>query len=471
MARRYMPTSAQAIDPKAINGMFELAQASLCAPFELVGRFAVVTICGPLVQHGPAEFDDYDSIGKRVQAAIASPASAVILRINSPGGDAQGVFELARLIRASAGPKKIIAFADRMCASSAYAIASAADEIVIGDTAVVGSIGIYQPMVDTVAQDRAMGINFKVIASGTRKADGNQHVAITGDAEARIQADVDQLAAIFFATVNELRGTPVDALKALEGVTRIGVRAIADGLADRISTWADLTSDAPAASKPAEDNMDKEEARKALKAASDKDGGEWAKRALKAMDEDEKKEDDEKKALAAKAAEDEGKKKDEEKKDADAKASAMIASASGDTAKAMLALAAKVHQMEANEARREDEKAKAALFAKRPDFSEAVRATLAQLPIASVASAVETWPLAEGFAFPVAGAGNVAGTQGKGKVAPQATTEEAALIASAMGGSTIDTGVHLEGRTLNIGLMTPAQALEALARTDKELGR
>lgn len=468
MARRYMPTTAQAIEPKAINGMFELSVASTLPPFELVGRFAVVSIEGPLVQHGPNECDDYDSIAKRVQAAIASPASAVILRIRSPGGDAQGVFDLARLIRSSAGAKKIVAFTDRMCASSAYAIACAADEIVLTDTAIVGSIGVYQPMVDTVAQDRAMGINYKVISSGARKADGNSHVAITDEAEARVQSDVDQLASIFFATVHELRGTSVDALKALEGVTRIGVRAVADGLADRISTWADLTSDAPAASQPNEDNMDKEEARKALKAASEKDGGEWAKRALSAMEDDEKKDDEKTKAAAAKAAEDDAKKKEDEKKDADAKAQALLAS--GDTAKAMLALAAKVHLMEANEARRTDEAAKAALFAKRPDFSDAVRATLAQLPLAAAAQAVETWPLAPGFAFPVAGAGNVAGTQGKGKTGPQATTEEASLVAAAMGGAMLETGVELQGRTLNIGLMSPAQAAEALARTNKELG-
>ena len=147
MARRYTPPSdrAQAIEPKAFGMMFELPERPKSEPFEIVGRFAVVSVCGPLVQHGPSWWDNYDAISERVQAALASPCEAVILRIDSPGGDASGSFDLAREIRAMA-TKKIVAFTDTMCASAAYAIACAADEIVVSRTATVGSVGCAKPV-------------------------------------------------------------------------------------------------------------------------------------------------------------------------------------------------------------------------------------------------------------------------------------------------------------------------------------
>ena len=477
MARRYSPAidRHQAILPQAAGMFFEIfAQRS--TPFEMVGKFAVVSISGPLVQHGPSVWDNYDAIGDRILAALVSPAEAVILRIDSPGGDAPGSFELAKAIRSMAGSKKLIAFTDTCAASAAYAIASAADEIVIAPTAQVGSIGIYQPLVDTTAQDRALGVNYELVISGARKGDGNPHVAVSDGARARVQADVDQLAGIFFATVNELRGMPLEALAALEGSTRIGSRAVEDGLADRVATWAELTTDVAAASITTEvTTMDKAEHVKALRAAAEKEGGEWAKRALKAIEIGSDEEGDEEK-VEKKDKEEAGGKKAEDKSE-DCKAEEKMddkkeeKEEKGESSKATLALLKRVHALESAAAKKEEDAARSDLLLKRPDFSEQIRKTLATLPLSAVRDAVENWPQGHGTALAPASAASSHGTVGKGQnVAPRATeADEDEYIARRMGQSMATTGIrHTQGgRTLELGTMTPAQAREHLAKISK----
>lgn len=466
MPRRYTPPTEkpQALEPKAFGAIFDLQDRSE-EPFEIVGRFAVVSICGPLVQHGPSFWDNYDAIGDRVKAALASPCEAVILRIDSPGGDAAGVFDLARSIRSQA-TKRVIAFTDTCCASAAYAIACAADEIVVSRTAVVGSVGIYQPLVDTTAQDRALGVNYQLVSSGSRKGDGNPHVPITDGALARVQADVDQLAALFFETVTELRGLSAEALVALQGSTRIGDRAVSDGLANRIATWAEVTKDVAAASAKTEDVMDKEELRKALKAAAEKDEA-WAKRALKAMDEEpgENNETGKEKDTGkekAKAAEEE-KKKDEEVK-------ALAASTSAQASN--LELVKRVHALESERAKEREDKARAELLAQRPDFSDQVRKSLASMPLVHVEDAVKNWPVAPGTQMPSAAAASARGTVGSGQIVDPRVVDDDDddFIARRMGQSKASTGIKKkrDGRELELGVMTQAQAREHLAKLQKE---
>jgi ClpP class serine protease len=95
---------------------------------------ATLTIEGPLYQRavsmcGFALADGYDAIEARASAAFAdSKAGAVLMAIDSPGGDAAGVMELAdRLASMSADSgKALIAYASESAASAAYWLASSA---------------------------------------------------------------------------------------------------------------------------------------------------------------------------------------------------------------------------------------------------------------------------------------------------------------------------------------------------------
>src|SRR5690606_6843307 len=77
------------------------------------------------------------------QIAVESPeVRAVLLDIDSPGGAVTGLADAADIIFAARGEKPIAAFASGHFASGAYWLGSAGGEVVVSQTAVVGSVGV-----------------------------------------------------------------------------------------------------------------------------------------------------------------------------------------------------------------------------------------------------------------------------------------------------------------------------------------
>ncbi len=203
---------------------------------------ACVEICGPLTQHFTFGLDSYDAIGARFQRAAATDAHTVLLKISSPGGDVHGVFELARAMRAGAAAagKRLVAYVDGTAASAAYALACAADEIIVPATGCVGSIGVIDTLSSLARQDAAMGVDVALVTSGARKADGNPHAPLSDASLAACQQHVDELAAVFFDWVADRRGLDLKAISGFEGGIFIGERAIAAGLVDSVDDYQAL---------------------------------------------------------------------------------------------------------------------------------------------------------------------------------------------------------------------------------------
>jgi ClpP class serine protease len=477
---RYAPPKGPvAIAPKAWGADFFFFESAAQPIFTLEGPYAVVEVAGPLSQHEGFCFDSYDEIRSRLASALESEAPQVCLRIDSPGGDYTGAIELSRDLRAmaAAAGKRLVAFTDGQALSAGYAIACAAEEIVSTDSAAVGSIGVWAPLVDLTAQDAMFGAKVMIAASGVAKSDRNPHVGITDEAFARLQAQIDEQAALFFDLVSECRGLPISKIKALDGAELFGQRGIAAGLSDRlVNSWsAFLTSQGtPMATKASK----YDEAMGALKRAAegDDEDAKKAKKALKALEEpteDEKKKDDDDKAAAAAAAEAKSKseaddkEKDEKKKDEEAKAMAHNAVA---LAKEVATLKAAEATRVAAEAKAAEDTQRAALFAQRPDFSEAQKKTLAKMPLADVDDAVKNWPKAT--ALPGSAAAAMTPTLGRERQAyePTLSAEEQALLAgsdpSRKAAATAPT--QLRGTGFHVNYTDPKVALARLAELEKE---
>ncbi len=207
---------------------------------------AIVTVRGPLAQRAWSCWmfagDGYDAILSRVRSALTDPLiDAVVLRIDSPGGEVAGCFELVRAMRAARAEhdKPLIAYVDECACSAAYALACACDEIVCPDTGAVGSIGVITAVCDESGALALEGVKVAVITSGAAKADGHPALPLTEDARARIQADVDYLAGLFADEV--AAGRPLTAKNALSLEARVlrGAQALEAGLADRVGNFAD----------------------------------------------------------------------------------------------------------------------------------------------------------------------------------------------------------------------------------------
>ena len=91
---------------------------------------AVIPVHGTLVRRSmgldaASGLTSYGEIGARLDAALADPQVAgILLDIDSPGGEAGGVFELAERIRAANAIKPVWAHANDSAYSAAYAIAA-----------------------------------------------------------------------------------------------------------------------------------------------------------------------------------------------------------------------------------------------------------------------------------------------------------------------------------------------------------
>ena len=77
-----------------------------------------------------------------LERLAGSPAKAVIVHINSPGGTTAGSEELHRSLLALKSKKPMVVVVDGLAASGAYIAAIAADHIVSQETSLVGSIGV-----------------------------------------------------------------------------------------------------------------------------------------------------------------------------------------------------------------------------------------------------------------------------------------------------------------------------------------
>jgi ClpP class serine protease len=237
-ARRYERRGYLAIEPQALLDLFFVGPD--CPENEELPQATVVRVRGPLDQHDEGWFDSYEAITARVAAACESSAPAIVLLMDSPGGEASGVFECARNLRAMADMrgKRLIAYVEGHACSACYALACGAHEIIIGDTSLVGSIGILSTRDDISAANMARGINVAFIASGARKADGHPEQPLSEAEVAAAQKTVDSLALVFFELVAEMRGMSVDDVAGLQAGVLHGQSAIDARLADSMQSYS-----------------------------------------------------------------------------------------------------------------------------------------------------------------------------------------------------------------------------------------
>jgi len=211
---------------------------------------AVIPIDGPIFRRANlfTEISGATSteiLATDLQSAIDnSLVRRIVLEIDSPGGEATGIAELAAMIHAS--PKPITAYVDGIGASAAYWLAAAAHEMVVSSTALVGSIGVvasYRPETDGP---------IKVIST---QSPLKQASPDTKAGRAETQRVIDELAAVFIADVARYRATdPETVMRDFgRGGLLVGAAAVAASMADRVGTFESLFTDTdrPSVRRPA----------------------------------------------------------------------------------------------------------------------------------------------------------------------------------------------------------------------------
>ncbi len=132
-------------------------------------------------------------------------AQAVVLRINSPGGSpvqAGIVYDEIKRLKALHG-KKVYAVVEEICASGAYYIAAAADEIYVDKASIVGSIGVLMDGFGFTGLMDKLGVERRLLTAGANKGMLDPFTPLNPQQRGYAQAMLDQIHQQFIAVVKE----------------------------------------------------------------------------------------------------------------------------------------------------------------------------------------------------------------------------------------------------------------------------
>jgi capsid assembly protease len=232
---------------------------------------AVIPVIGPLTQRGGIDmatcqgFRSTDAIAEEIRAATAEPKiDAIVLEVDSPGGEVYGVPEAWLTIRESAKVKPIVAAVNSISASAAYYLSSAASEIWLNPSGQVGSIGVYCLHIDVSKALKDSGQTWTFVSAGRYKLEANPIEPLSDEARFALQSQVDSYYGDFVRDVARGRdintklvtngfgeGRMVRATQALEQRMIDHIGTIQDAIRRAAVLGRERRKNAPAATTPA----------------------------------------------------------------------------------------------------------------------------------------------------------------------------------------------------------------------------
>ncbi|OAU95286.1 signal peptide peptidase SppA [Moraxella catarrhalis] len=216
--------------------------------FERVGigepHIAVVDVTGAITANGDTNaLNINDSL---MEAFENNQAKAVVLNINSPGGSpvqSDEIWQMAMMLRQENPDKKLYAIIGDVGASGAYYIASAADEIWVNPSSLVGSIGVIMSGFNAEELMRKVGIKDRTLTAGEYKDILSVSREMTASEQQHIQNMLDNTHQNFINAVKQGRGDKLinpEQNQLFSGLIWTGTDAVELGLADKTGSISEL---------------------------------------------------------------------------------------------------------------------------------------------------------------------------------------------------------------------------------------
>lgn len=212
------------------------------AGYDFVNGVAIIPVAGTLVHklgtlRPYSGMTGYDGIRQNLLMAMADPdVKGVMLDVDSPGGEVAGCFDLVDTIYKARSIKPIWAMVDEMSYSAGYAIASAAERVVMPRTGGVGSVGVVTMHMDWSDAVSEAGLKVTIVTFGDHKADGNPYQRLPKEVRAAMQRDIDTMGQLFVETVARNRTLSPDAVRDTQARCYLGQEGVSIGLADEVQT-------------------------------------------------------------------------------------------------------------------------------------------------------------------------------------------------------------------------------------------
>lgn len=210
---------------------------------KLLPHIGIIDLDGKIFDEESASADNFI---KSLKAAYKHEnLKALLIRINSPGGSpvqAETMFQALKSFQKRYPDIKTYAVCSDICASAAYYVAAAADEIYASPSSLVGSIGVLYNGFGFVDSLQKLGVTRRLMVAGKNKGFLDAFSPVQPNDQAFLQQILDELHTNFIEKVKEGRG---DRLKiddlTFSGLFWTGEQAKARGLIDGIANSYQLS--------------------------------------------------------------------------------------------------------------------------------------------------------------------------------------------------------------------------------------
>jgi len=207
-------------------------------------HLAVIDIVGT-IDSSDRSVNSEDTNKALKRAFEAKNSQAIVLNINSPGGSpvqSDEIWQEIRYYKQQYPEKKVYALIGDMGASGAYYIASAADEIWVNPSSLVGSIGVIMPNYGVMGLAQKLGVEDRTLTSGDNKDILSMTKPVNPVQREHVQAVLDNVHSHFIAAVKEGRGKRLKSNDPtiFSGLFWSGEQAVKLGVADRTGSMNSL---------------------------------------------------------------------------------------------------------------------------------------------------------------------------------------------------------------------------------------
>lgn len=225
--------------------------ASIKAPANKSKQYiAVVYAAGEIAENGGKGINSEELIPELQKIRKDQHVSAVVLRINSPGGSAYASEQIwAEIEEIKKAGKKVVVSMGDMAASGGYYIACNADYIFAENTTLTGSIGVFGmiPCAEELVTDK-LGLSFDAARTHRYSSFANGeflYSEMSPGEKAAMQRSVENTYDLFTRRCADGRGMEQDSIKAIaEGRVWVGKTAVEIGLVDEIGSLDDAIAHA-----------------------------------------------------------------------------------------------------------------------------------------------------------------------------------------------------------------------------------
>ncbi|MEN8789732.1 MAG: signal peptide peptidase SppA [Flavobacteriaceae bacterium] len=160
---------------------------------------------------------------------------AIVLRINSPGGNALAADIIWRELKLAKAKKPLVVSIGNVAASGGYYLAVAGDKIFTESSSITGSIGVFGTIPNIKGLADKIGINAEQVGTNRNAVDYSLFEPMRDEFRGYLQESIETTYQVFLSRVAEGRDMTIEEVDQLaQGRVWSGIDAVENGLVDEL---------------------------------------------------------------------------------------------------------------------------------------------------------------------------------------------------------------------------------------------